>query len=188
MQDMIARIRGRLFAAKCKLLRRNITVGKNLRLYVKLDLVDVGRVILGDNCQIRGMAGSRHKFVCLASLDPEAEVSIGNNAILCAARITAKFGVTIGDDVIIEDASILDTDFHTLDKSRDIPQDENATRCTIRIGRRVGIGAQSVILKGVEIGDDCLIAPSSVVNKSIRPGHFAQGNPVTSVPRGKEHI
>ena len=96
-----------------------------------------------------------------------------------------KFGIIIGDDVIIEDASILDTDFHSLDRSRATPKDENADRCRIRIGNRVGIGAQSFVTKGVAIGDDVVVAPSAVVNKSIGPGHVAYGNPAISVERDR---
>jgi len=185
MKEMMALVRGKLFSLKCRLFRKNIVIGRNLRIYGRLYIVAAGKVTLGDNCRIRGMVGSPHKFVCIEAIAPEAQIRIGNNAELCAARIMAKFGITIGDDVIVEDASILDTDFHSLDRSRVTPKDENADRCRIRIGSRVGIGALSFITKGVEIGDDVFVAPSAVVNKSIRPGHVAYGNPVMSVERDR---
>ncbi len=186
MKEQLALARGRLFALRCRLFRKNIVVGRNLRLYGRLHIVAHGKVIIGDNCRIHGMVGSPHKFVCIAAMVPDAEVRIGNNAELCAARIMAKFGIIIGDDVIIEDASILDTDFHSLDRSRATPKDENADRCRIRIGSRVGIGAMSFVTKGVTICDDVIVAPSAVVNKSIKPRHVAYGNPVMSVERDRD--
>ncbi len=185
MKELLALAWGRLFALKCRLFKKNVVIGRNLRMYGRLDIVATGKVVLGDNCRIRGMTGSPHKFVCIGAIAPGAQVTIGRNAELCAARIMAKFGITIGDDVVIEDASVLDTDFHSLDRSRGTPQDENADKCRIHIGSRVGIGALSFITKGVTIGDDALVAPATVVTRSIKPGHVAYGNPVISVERGQ---
>ena len=185
MRDFIPRLRGRLFTLKCRLIRRNINIGENLRIYKKLNIQVVGKLILGNNCRIQGIIGSPHKCVCIDAMSADSEVRIGDNVTLCAARITARFGITIGDNVLIEDASILDTDFHTLDKSRGTPLDESVQKCRIRIGNNVGIGAQSFITKGVEIGDGALIAPSAVVSRSVKPGHFAYGNPAIVVDKNK---
>ncbi len=181
MKDMIALARGWLFRLKCRFLHPNITIDTGLRIYKRLIIHAVGKVSLGSNCRIEGIMGSPHKFVCIDVMNPEAEVNIGVNATLCAARITSRFSITIGDNVIIEDAGILDTDFHSLDRLRQIPQEETREKCKIRIGNDVGIGVQSFITKGVEIGDHVLVAPATVVSKNIKPGHFVYGNPAIVV-------
>src|SRR5262245_35531496 len=46
-----------------------------------------------------------------------------------------------------------------------------------RIGRNCFIGARSIILPGVEIGDECIVASGSVVTKSVPPRCIVAGNP-----------
>lgn len=46
-----------------------------------------------------------------------------------------------------------------------------------RIGQRCFIGARSVILPGIEIGDECVVAAGSVVTKDVPPRCIVAGNP-----------
>lgn len=88
-------------------------------------------------------------------LDPDFcwLISIGDNATL-APRV----------HVLAHDAS---TRFH-LGYTRIAP---------VHIGRRAFIGASSIILPGVTVGDDTVIGAGSVVTKSVGPGVVAVGNP-----------
>ena len=52
-----------------------------------------------------------------------------------------------------------------------------------RIGERCFIGARSVILPGIEIGDGCVVAAGSVVTKSVPPGCVVAGNPAQILKR-----
>ena len=47
----------------------------------------------------------------------------------------------------------------------------------VHIGDNVWIGERAIILKGVTIGDHCVIAAGSVVTKSIPPHSLVAGNP-----------
>jgi acetyltransferase-like isoleucine patch superfamily enzyme len=46
-----------------------------------------------------------------------------------------------------------------------------------RIGRNCFIGGRSLILPGVEIGDECVVGAGSVVTKSVPPRSVVAGNP-----------
>lgn len=54
---------------------------------------------------------------------------------------------------------------------------EPARRAATRIGSRVYIGPNTVIAKGVTIGDGCVIGAQSLVLRDIPPGARAWGNP-----------
>lgn len=53
-----------------------------------------------------------------------------------------------------------------------------------RIGERCYIGAHSIILAGVEIGDGSIIAAGSVVMRNIPAGCIAFGNPARVLEKG----
>ena len=52
------------------------------------------------------------------------------------------------------------------------------------IGERCYIGAHSIILAGVRVGDGCVIAAGSVVMKDIPSGCLVYGNPARVIERG----
>jgi virginiamycin A acetyltransferase len=57
--------------------------------------------------------------------------------------------------------------------------DDITSKGPIIIGHDVWIGAQSIVLSGVKIGNGAVIAANSVVNKDIPPFAIAAGSPAT---------
>ena len=53
-----------------------------------------------------------------------------------------------------------------------------------RIGRHCFIGARSILLPGVEIGDESVVAAGSVVTKSVPPRSVVAGNPAVVIRSG----
>ncbi len=105
-----------------------------------------------------------------------AVLSIGyNTAIMDRTRINAGMFVSIGRECNISwDCDILDNDFHAI-------LDENGKAGEVAkpvvIEDRVWIGCNSIILKGVTIGHDSVIAAGSVVVKDVPPHSLVAGNP-----------
>jgi acetyltransferase-like isoleucine patch superfamily enzyme len=186
MIQAFAGIRGGLFTLYCSLFRRNIRIGRGLRLYRKISITGTGTVRLGRNCIVGGVRGDSSQYVTLDTHSEEAVIRIGDDARLFAARISSKYGITVGSGVLIEEAGLVDTDFHSLSKKRGAPENESKERCAIVIGDRVSIGARSFILKGVKVGDEAVIMPGSIVNGPVGAGAVVCGNPARAARTGNQ--
>jgi acetyltransferase-like isoleucine patch superfamily enzyme len=55
-----------------------------------------------------------------------------------------------------------------------------------RIGQRCFIGARSMIMPGVTVGDGSIVAAGSVVTKDVPPGSIVAGNPAKVIRSGIE--
>jgi maltose O-acetyltransferase len=185
MNDFLARLRGDL----CRFRHRfnpNIRIGAGLRLYCRLEFWGAGRVVIGNNCVMRGIPGEGRKWNMLHTMDKDALIEIGDRAQLAGTRITAKFAVHIGNDALLEETVIIDTDFHSILPDRTVSE-ETLARCGIHIGDRAAVGARTMITKGLTIGPDVMLLPGSIVTKNIPALSIAGGNPA-KVMRQRENI
>lgn len=91
-----------------------------------------------------------------------------NSGIGVNARINGK--VIIGENVMMRPNCIIYTLNHKHDRT-DIPMCKQGVEeeQVVRIGSDVWIGANTIILPGVEIGEGVIIAAGTIVNKSIPP-------------------
>jgi len=109
---------------------------------------------------------------------PGARIRIGNEGFLNGCHLSAKEAIDCGDRVWIGMGSrVFDSDQHDLDA--DHPEKTTA----IRIGDHCWIAADVTILKGVEIGEQCVVGTRSLVTHSLPPHTLAHGNPAK--PAGK---
>lgn len=56
----------------------------------------------------------------------------------------------------------------------------------VKIGDNVWIGANSTVLDGTEIGDDCIVVANSLVNRRFPAGSVIQGNPAKVIFKRQE--
>lgn len=54
------------------------------------------------------------------------------------------------------------------------------------IGSRCHIGVSAIVLPGITIGDDCIVAPGSVVMRNVPDGSLVSGNPARVIESGLE--
>lgn len=183
MKNLTARIRGAYYRLKYSLLNRMVSIGPGFKVYGRLQVKGKGRVKIGENCSISGMPGDRDRFVTLYTHSPQATLTIGNNVSLYGTKIGCMHEIVIGSEALIEEASLLDTDFHSIARERSAFLGETKDRCNIQIGKGVSIGAKSIVMKGVKIGAKAVVGPGSVVNRSLPPGCIALGNPIKVISR-----
>lgn len=167
----------------CKL--NGVEFGQNLRSY-GLPLIfrhSGARIFLGDNIILSSnsrfnLAGINHRII-LAAAKENSTISIGNNTGISGAVIHAHDCIRIGNYVSIgANVKIFDHDFHSLNYlERRKDKENDIIAKPIYIEDDVWIGAHSIILKGVKIGQASIIGAGSVVTKDIPPFTIWAGNP-----------
>lgn len=112
-----------------------------------------------------------------------SRIVIGNNVGISGSTINATTTITIGDNVLIGSGCLItDTDSHPLHwKDRLDDKNELTARAPITICDNVFIGARSIILKGVTIGEGSVVGAGSVVSKDVPPYTVVCGNPAKIV-------
>jgi acetyltransferase-like isoleucine patch superfamily enzyme len=121
--------------------------------------------------------GPNHPVI-VCTWEPDARIQVGSNFAMTGGTICAALSITIGDYVAVgANTTIIDTDFHPVNfEAR--REDSSAGACApVRIGDHVFIGMNCIILKGVTLGNGCVIAAGSIVTKDIPEGMIAGGNP-----------
>lgn len=150
-------------------------------------------IIIGSRCLIKASFIFEHI---------EGKVSIGNNVYIGGASLISKSSISIGNDVTMAwGITIYDHDAHSVlwserqyDNERcyndyiNYNQNLNVTKnwdvvksAPIKIGNKVWIGFDCLILKGVTIGEGAVIAAKSVVTKDVPPYTLVAGNPAKVV-------
>lgn len=132
------------------------------------------------------MTRARSTFCCAA---PGARIVIGRDAGLSGVSITAAKEVLIEEGTLLgADCLITDTDFHIPIGNHRWGNDLLASAAPVRIGKGCFIGARTIILKGVTIGDGAVIAAGAIVTRDVPPGHLAAGNPAILRPLGNRWL
>ena len=145
-----------------------VLVGPNLQIEKRFGEVHLGNLVgLGSDVGIAVVGESPSR---------RAVLRIGAHThIQDRTHINCYRSVTIGEHCAISwDVEILDTDIHTQLDEDGQPLERTAP---VLIEDRVWIGTRAIILKGVTIGHDSIVAAGSVVTRSVAPCSVCAGNP-----------
>ena len=157
-----------------------IYVGKNSLLIDSNIFIKGNNNILyiGEDCAVNNLS---------IILDNEgSEIRIGNKTSIAKAQIVSlePYKIEIGEDCMLSyDIEIRNTDSHKIyDKNTNQRINEGKS---INIGNHVWLGMRAVILKGVNIGNNSIVAGGSIVTKDVKANTIVSGNPARQI---KENI
>jgi acetyltransferase-like isoleucine patch superfamily enzyme len=140
--------------------------------------ITIGNEVSLVSCSFATALGVNHPVV-LRTLAPGAAIHIGDRVGISGGSICAARFVEIGEDSMLgANVTIADTDFHSLDPAfRASNGHPTIGTAAVHIGRRVFIGTNSIVLKGVSIGNNSVIGAGSVITREIPADCVAAGNP-----------
>jgi acetyltransferase-like isoleucine patch superfamily enzyme len=142
-----------------------------------------GALVLGDHVSVYGG--------CSFSIGLNGKCTVGDFTLLNGALVMAEERIEIGSHCLISwNVGIADSDFHPLEPAQRIidshalapffkhrPPRPKIRTAPVIISDNVWIGMNAVILKGVTIGENSVVAAGAVVTKSVPPNVVVAGNP-----------
>jgi maltose O-acetyltransferase len=127
-----------------------------------------------------GMAGGISLPIILQPREPQSKIQIGRGAVIMnGCEFIARTSIMIGADCRIGPHTLIyDADFHGLAPDQ---RNEAGKTSPVILEDNVWVGSRSMILKGVNIGRDAVIAAGSVVTKNVADGAVVAGNPAVQI-------
>ena len=169
---------------------QHIKYGKNLKLTgfpviyrFRDSKITIGRNVKINSSFLSNLLGLYQRTIIVAKNG--GCIRIGDNVGISGSTIYAWDEITIGDNTLIgANCKIIDNDFHPVDpdvRRKDMQSGlvtaERVQKRSVHIGKNVFIGCNCLILKGTEIGDNCVIGAGSVVCGKYEAGKVIAGNP-----------
>jgi len=134
---------------------------------------------------------------CSFAIGVKGSCSIGDFTLLNGALIMAEERIEIGSHCLVSwNVGIADSDFHPIEPAqrlvdsralapfyKDRPVRPKLVTAPVIIRDNVWIGMNAVILKGVTIGENSVVAAGAVVTKSVSANVVVAGNPAAVVKK-----
>ena len=151
--------------------------------------IRIGNHVTIYNRLVENPAGISHRSVLL-TLNPGSRIDIGNNVglsgvvLYCSREIIVEDFVNLGVGV-----SVFDTDHHPTDfLARRLHDTRRIATAPVRICRDAFVGAHSIILKGVTIGERSIVGAGSVVTKDVPADSIVGGSPARLIRSRSEEL
>lgn len=146
------------------------------------------QIIIGNNVTINSnffsnLLGLYQRTIVVAKNN--SRIIIGNNVGISGATIYSWKSIIIGDNTLVgANVKIVDNDFHPIDpEARKQKINEKTGVSPVTIGNNVFIGMNTLILKGAEIGDNCVVGAGAVVTGKFPNNCIICGNPARIVKK-----
>ena len=145
--------------------------------YIKIEGNDT-KIFIGANCCLKNLT--------IDMKNENSVIKIGDKTSIEEARITSfePYKIEIGKDCMFSaDIVIMNTDVHKIyDTTTKLKTNEGKE---ISIGNHVWLGIRTIVLKGVNIGDNSIVAAGSIVTKDVKANTVVSGNPARQVKENR---
>lgn len=182
---MLNALRTAWYRMKYQWILRKAVFGPRVRISCRLEVVGVGRVEFGPDCQIGPDPWGRDHVTIYFSA-PGARVVLGRGVVLRGTRMGARLSITVADGAVIEACSLFDTDYHHVDASRR-EEDVSHRNRPVVVGPGSYIGLDAICSKGTALGQGVILLPGTVVGtRQIPDGTMLLGNPPQRLSRSSD--
>jgi len=171
---LLALLNGYWHRIKFKLALKDVKIGSAFRVYGKMIVRGPGKVRIGSNFYVDGLTNNH---VCLSVGVPGALIEFGDNCGLNGTVLQCSKHIRVGNWSNIADAYITDTPAHTLSRNRRQLGSIDISGVPVEIKQNVWVSTKVVILHGVTIGENSVIAACSLIRKDVPPNVMVAGNP-----------
>lgn len=146
---------------------------RSYRVYVR----NRGEIRIGSHVSLNSFPNGRMHRTGLLTFFPEARIRIGDHCalngtvVLCNERVTIEAHCMFGPGTVV-----CDNDSHRV--ALDVRERrKRADSAPIHIGPNVWVGMNALLLKGVTVGPNAIIAAGSVVTSDVPQNALAGGHP-----------
>ena len=165
----IALLKGWAYRLWFRLTRRRVTVGRHFRVFGRVRVRGPGTVIIGDGVEMHGT-------VTPYTHDRAARIVIGDRVILDSTRFGCAKEIVVGADCLLAEASLMDTDMHSLRVDRRHPG-APVTSAPIVLEENVWVGQWAILLRGTHVGRNSVVSSGAVCARQYPANVVIMGNP-----------
>jgi acetyltransferase-like isoleucine patch superfamily enzyme len=173
MRVALAYAKGYALRARCRLTGQRLVGGRGLLVFGSLDVRGPGVVEIGDGVIVE-------MKVTAWTHSAQATLKIGPHCFLNGTRFGCATEITIGRDVIIGEAHIMDSDFHSTAANRWSPEAVVRVK-PVRLADNVWVGAAAGLLPGTNVGENSVVGYGAVCSGTYPANSIIAGNPARVV-------
>jgi acetyltransferase-like isoleucine patch superfamily enzyme len=129
--------------------------------------------------------GINHSVV-LRTTRRNAKIVIGSDIGVSGGTICAEQSIIIGNECLIgANVTLVDNDFHaiTANGRRFNNNESDISAAPVVISNNVFLGAQSIILKGVVVGENSIVGAGTILTSNVDADVVVAGSPTKIIKK-----
>lgn len=166
---------GTIYILYYRIFTRNVKIGFPLIAYGRVSITGPGEVVIAKKTTV---AENVFRGLVIVTMTKQARVKIGGKGLLAGLTIRCAERVEIGERVMTALSLVQDRFFVNSIGSRTGSPDLLDSK-PVRIGNNVWLGGHVCVLRGSDIGDDCVLSAGTVCS-DIKMDRYTlgSGNPM----------